>query len=246
MNSANFRFFDDINFFLNKEQQNIDINYSFDGNPSVKDCIEAIGVPHTEVEAICINNIYSNFNKKINNNDSINVYSYNSNIDLSNIIELRPKIKEYKFIVDANVGKVAKNLRMFGFDTYYDFDLPDKEIVNLAEREERIILSRDWGLLKRKNAIWGYYPRSQTTDEQLSEIIKRFNLYDKFNPLSLCLECNGKINKIDKGEAQSNLDEGVLRDYDEFYKCNTCNKFFWKGSHYDKMLETINKWKKDV
>ncbi len=189
-------------------------------------------------------------NKRIynssNDKDYVKVYSYNSNIDFSQIVKLRPDIKEYKFIVDANVGKVAKNLRMFGFDTHYDFDLPDKEIVNLAEREERIILSRDWGLLKRKNAIFGYYPRKTNTDEQLAEIIKRYNLYDKFKPLSLCLECNGQIVKVEKSEAKEHLDEGVLKDYNDFYKCKTCQKYFWKGSHYDKMLETIDKWKKHV
>jgi uncharacterized protein with PIN domain len=246
MNSAMFRFYDDINFFISKENQNNDISYNFEGNPSIKDCIEAIGVPHTEIEAVSINNIYSDLNQKINDKDYVKVYSYNSNIDFYQIVKLRPDIKEYKFIVDANVGKVAKNLIMFGFDTHYDFDLPDKEIVNLAEREERIILSRDWGLLKRKNSIFGYYPRKTNTDEQLAEIIKRYNLYDKFKPLSLCLECNGQIVKVEKSEAKEHLDEGVLKDYNDFYKCKTCQKYFWKGSHYDKMLETIDKWKKHV
>lgn len=243
MKNSIFKFFDSINYFLPYQNQNKEVIYSFDENPSIKDSIEAIGVPHTEVEAISINEKYVDFNEKLANEDYVKVYSYNSSIDFSKIIKLRPDLNEYKFIVDANIGKVARNLRMLGFDTYYDFDLPDKEIVNLAEREKRIILSRDWGLLKRKNAIFGYYPRSTNTDEQLDEIIKRYNLFDKFNPLTLCLECNGQILQTNKLEVKNEIDSGVYDFYDEFYKCQNCNKIFWKGSHYDKMKLAIEKWK---
>lgn len=243
MNSAIFKFYDELNFFVEKSKKFTDITYQFDGNPSVKDCIEAIGIPHVEVEAIKINNAFVDFNKKISANDFVEVFSMNSEIDFSHSIKLRPDIEEIKFIVDANIGKMTKNLRMFGFDTHYDFDLPDKEIVNLAEREKRIILSRDVGLLKRKNAIYGYFVRSTNIEEQISEVIKRYKLYNLFNPLTLCLECNGFIKPIDKSEVGASLDEGVLKDYDEFFKCDNCNKFFWKGSHYDKMVESVKKWK---
>ena len=242
MNSASFRFYDELNDFIEKDRRNITFAYLFEGNPSTKDCIEAIGVPHTEVEAIKINGIFTDFFQKVNQDDKIEIYSISSDIDLTNSIKLRPEIEDYKFIVDANVGKMAKNLRMLGFDTYYDFDLPDKEIVAVAEREKRIILSRDIGLLKRKNAIYGYFLRKTSIEEQINEVMKRYDLVSKIKPFTICLKCNTSIRTVEKAEYENHIDENTQKEFNEFFKCDECDKFFWKGSHYDKMYTNVDKW----
>ncbi len=245
MNSAIFRFYDVLNDFVDRERKNLNFFYQFVNSPSVKDCIEAIGVPHTEIEAIKINSEFTDFTHRVNQDDKIEVFSIKSDIDLTQSIELRPEIKDYKFIVDANVAKMTKNLRMMGFDTYYDFDLSDKEIVALAEREKRIILSRDIGLLKRKNAIYGYFLRKTNIEEQVTEVFTRYRLYDKVKPFTLCLKCNQLIRKVSNKEAKQFIEENILNEYEDFFKCDKCNKFFWKGSHYDKMMVNVDKWSKN-
>ena len=242
MNSATFRFHDELNDFIEKDRRNINFSYLFENHPSVKDCIEAIGAPHTEVEAIKINDEFSDFFSKVNHDDKVEIYSINSKIDLTEAKQLRPEIQEYKFIVDANVAKMTKNLRMLGFDTYYDFNLPDKEIVALAEREQRIILSRDIGLLKRKNAIHGYFLRKTSIEEQAVEVIQRYKLYDKAKPFTICLKCNSSIRTVEKEEYENFIDENIQKEFNQFFKCDKCNKFFWKGSHYDKMYTNIDRW----
>ncbi|MBC7474194.1 MAG: hypothetical protein H7263_07860 [Candidatus Sericytochromatia bacterium] len=244
--TATFNFFDEINDFIQKNQRNQEIKIEFDDSTTAKDAIEAIGVPHTEVESIVVNDISVDFHYRLKDQDKVRVYSFSSKVIIEDKIPLRASIQNYKFIVDANVAKMAKYLRMLGFDTSYNFELPDKDIVALAEKEKRIILSRDIGLLKRKNATLGYFLRKTNIEEQVMEVLKRYDLTSQIKPLSICLECNGHINQVNKDSIIKKLNENVAKEYDEFFQCNNCKKIFWKGSHHDKMLNNIDKFVKDL
>ncbi|MFN8671837.1 MAG: Mut7-C RNAse domain-containing protein [Candidatus Sericytochromatia bacterium] len=244
MNNAKFLFYGELNFFLpyNKKGQVIDI--SFKESPSVKDAIESLGIPHTEIGLIKLNDISIGFNYKLNDKDSFHIYPVNYSQEAKDNNLLRPKIKEYKFMVDANIGKMSKYLRMMGFDTYYDLSIDDKEIVEIAEEQERIILTRDIGMLKRKIATHGYFIKSTDINEQVLEVIQRFELKDKINEFSICLECNTKVIRVNKEKVKDNVPERIFFDYEDFYECVKCKKFFWKGSHYDKMINDIKNFKK--
>jgi uncharacterized protein with PIN domain len=237
---AEFRFYAGLNDFIAPAKRQKPFIYSFTPNPSVKDSIEAIGAPHTEVELIIVNGQPVLFDYKLQNGDKVSVYPVFHSLEIQGP-PLREPSAEIKFLVDANIGKMAKLLRMLGFDTYFDFDLPDKEIADLAEREKRIILTRDIGLLKRKNVTHGYFLRKTNIEEQVMETIERFNLLPVMKPFSMCLECNGSIVPVEKNSIQDKLKPEIFADYQEFFNCLDCRKIYWKGSHYDTMLQKIAK-----
>lgn len=243
LNKAEFVFYSDLNFFLPYDKKGKTIPFDFKDNPSIKDCIESLGIPHTEVGLIKLKDENIDFTYKVNGADSFHIYPVNYSQESRESTLLRPKIKEYKFMVDANIGKMSKYLRMMGFDTYYDLSIDDKEIVEIAEKQNRIILTRDIGMLKRKIATHGYFIRNTDISEQAVEVINRFDLQDKITPFSICLECNSKIEKTEKPKVEKLVPERVYKQFEDFYECKTCNKIFWKGSHYDKMIEDIGFFK---
>jgi uncharacterized protein with PIN domain len=227
MNTAKFKFYAELNYFLKKEHKNISFTYGFSDNPAIKDSIEALGVPHPEVGQIIINHKIVNFNYQLKNGDQVLVYPSEK------------IIKRIKFILDTHLGKLAKFLRMLGFDTLYQNNYTDKEIITLASEQKRIILTRDIGLLKNSKVTLGYFVRHITIIAQVKEIIIRFNLSKKIKPFTRCLECNGKIAPIAKAKIINKLPADTKRYYKKFYQCSNCGKIYWQGSHYKNMLNSI-------
>lgn len=238
-------FFDELLFFLAKNyQEGSFYHYTCATNEAVKDCIEAQGIPHTEVEWILVNGNNVNFTYQVKEQDKIEIYPYSSQLNLPSIV--RPALSKIAFITDANVGKLTKNLRLMGFHVRTDEGVPDKEIAAIAERENLIVLSRDIGLLKRKNVLYGRYLHSEKIEEQLLEVMKRFDLPDKIRPFTLCLVCDGKIQAIEKTTIQTQVNATIYQEYNAFYQCQSCQKVYWEGSHFDKMKENITKVKQEL
>ena len=195
-NTANFYFHTALHFFLKEEMKTEKYAYSFEGNAAVKDAIEAQGVPHVEVEWIQVNGEWVDFSYRLQNGDEVKIFPLEAN--LSQPCILREKIDNYRFMIDFNVRKMAKYLRMYGFDVITDEGVPDKEIAEIAAAENRIVISRDLGLLKRKIVTYGYFPRKDKIEEQVVETLSHFSLLSHIQPFTLCLECNGKIKKVEK------------------------------------------------
>lgn len=238
-NAAGFRFFSSFNDFLSHANKNALIHYRFNGNPSIKDAIEAIGIPHTEVDAIIVNGSPVDFRYPLKDKDHAEVYP------LVNITNLTAKaltpspVYPVRFIADVHAGKLAKELRMLSLDTVYENNFNDQQVAELAEKESRIVLTRDIGLLKHKKINWGYWLRSQHVNEQLKEVITRFNLADEIKPFTRCIDCNGNIVPVKKDQILKKLPPKTIEYFNEFYQCQCCKKVYWKGSHYENMLEKI-------
>jgi uncharacterized protein len=144
-----------------------------------------------------------------------------------------------RFVLDVHLGKLARLLRMSGFDCFYRNDLDDPEIISIAQEQERIVLTRDRGILRNKKVSHGHFVQSTEPKEQLKEIIEVFGLRDQFKPLSRCMVCNGNIGKVDKQQIESLLLPGTRKHFEEFFRCGQCSKIYWKGSHYDKMVSLL-------
>lgn len=239
-NSAQFRFYNDLNDFLPSYKKKKSLHYRFNGKPSVKDSIEAQGVPHTEVEFIVVDGLSVGFNYQLMNGDQVSVYSYSNSLDITNKVRLRED-PEIKFISDVHLGKLVRILRMLGFDSLYRNDYADHQIVSLADKEKRIVLTRDRRLLKFRNVTHGYWLRSTISDEQISEVLKRYDLFSDIKPFHRCLECNGIIEPIDKESIVDQLEPKTKQYYNEFYNCLSCRKIYWKGSHYNYMTSYLDK-----
>lgn len=235
---VHFTFHQDFNIFLDKVNRNQTYTYFFEENSTVKDSIEVQGVPHTEVEWVLVNKQSVNFSYRLQNEDVVEVFSYHAGLQMPCIV--RPPLSNLDFMVDFNVRKITKYLRMLGFRTVTDEGVPDEEIAAIAERENKIVLTRDIGLLKRKNVTYGYFLRSEDVEKQIVEIVKRYDLLPKIAPFSICLTCNGGIGRVTKESILEELPILIREEYDEFFQCNACQKVYWKGSHFDNMRKVID------
>lgn len=242
-----FRFYEELNDFLPQDKTKAAFLYFFNGNPSIKDVIEAIGVPHVEVDMILVNRKSVDFKYILKDNDLVSVYPVFETLDISGISHLRHKpLRKTKFILDVHLGKLAKFLRMFGFDSTYQNDYDDEKIIEISLSEHRIILTRDIGLLKVKTVSHGYWIRNQKPNEQLIEVLKYFDLYNAIDPFNRCIACNGQLKLVEKDKIQNKLEPLTRKFFNVFYKCSNCEGIFWKGSHYEKMIKFIEEAKNKI
>jgi len=246
-NTAKFRFYEELNDFLPPEKKKTWFLYQFEGNPAVKDAVESIGVPHTEVDLILVNSRSVTFSYHLRDQDVVSVYPVFESLDISNLTRLRPKpLREPRFILDTHLGKLARYLRMVGFDTLYENTFEDRQIIETAVTEKRTILTRDVELLKNKAVTHGYWVRSKNSLEQLHEVILRFDLSSSIRPFYRCILCNGVIKKVPKSSIQHTLPPKTRQYYDEFFQCASCEKVYWKGSHYLRMTKFIEDLRNEI
>lgn len=239
---ALFSFYGNLNDFLYKKDKHTRITYSFKATPSLKDAIEAIGVPHVEVEWVLVNGAPAGFYAHLKPGDSVEVYPQDSPPAGIPLPPLRDKRKApHRFVLDTHLGALARRLRLLGVDTYHHPTFDDGTIAHISHTEQRIVLTRDIALLKQKIIEWGYWLRSQQPEEQLLEVLKRYDLSPFFRPFSRCLSCNGSIHPVEKKEVLEHLPHGTREYYNEFYQCSECGKVYWKGSHYERMVAFIQK-----
>lgn len=244
--TCDFQFHGELNDFLLYGQRETSINYEFNNSPSVKDSIEALGVPHPEVELIKVNGRFEDFSYQIGQDDEVEVYPWNSNISANDSNRISIYHGTPRFVLDVHLGTLARYLRMAGFDTWYKReDKGDQFLSEISRDENRIMLSRDIGLLKRSNVNYGRFVRNTDPKLQFEEIVSRYGLKGSFIPFKYCISCNSTMGKIPKESIkdEDRVPESVLKYHTSFKRCNGCGKIFWKGSHYDKMskfLDTYN------
>ncbi len=240
---AQFRFYEELNDFLPKEWEKTTFPFSFTGTPSVKNIIEAIGVPHAEIDLIIVNGVSVKFDYLLKGGEKVSVYPVFETFDISSINRLRKKtLRNIQFIVDVNLGKLAKKLRLLGFDTLFQNDYDDNQIVEIAFKEKRIILTRDKGVLKYSKVTHGYWIRNDDPKKQLIEVIEKFQLQNHFNPFTRCSNCNGVLHSIEKKSLEGRVKSDTLKIFDNFWECADCKKIYWEGSHVDR----IYKWLKNL
>ncbi|MCH8941153.1 MAG: Mut7-C ubiquitin/RNAse domain-containing protein [Bacteroidetes bacterium] len=242
-----FRFYEELNDFLPGEKRKVPFEHIYIDRTSVKDVIESLGVPHTEIDLILVNGKSVGFDYLISVGDDISVYPVFESLDITDVQYLRPKpLRNPKFIADVHLGKLARYLRMMGFDVLYKNDFDDDEIVNVSLTGKRAILTKDRGILKRSQVTHGYWIRSTKVQEQVVEVIKRFDLKNIIKEFSRCIECNSLLIKTNKDKILNELPPKVARSQEEFYRCPVCKKNYWKGTHHQKMLFFIQSVKDDV
>ena len=231
-----FRFYAELNDYLPIAYRYQTKPYTFIGTPSVKDAIEAQQVPHTEVDLILIDGQSFGFDKQIEGGERVSVYPVFERLDLEGLQKLRPApLRTPCFIADVHLGKLARYLRILGFDTLYRNDYSDHEIVDIALKEHRIILTRDLGILKYQQVTHGYWPRNTHPRLQLKEVIEALQLDKQFKPFTRCSTCNDRLVPVRAEQIRHRLQEQTRLYYTEFYQCRGCQQVYWKGSHYHKL-----------
>lgn len=239
-NSAIFRFYAELNDFLPADSAQRERVYRFTGQPSVKDAFEAQGVPHTEVELVFVNGESVGFDCPLRDGDRVALYPVFESLDVRPLLRVRESpLRRPRFVCDVHLGKLARWLRLLGFDTAYRNNAADREIVEQATREQRVVLTRDRRLLQHKAITHGYWLRSEIPREQVGEIVRRFQLQSDFAPFSRCLECNGLIHPVPKQDVLDQLEPKTREFFDEFFRCEQCHRIYWRGSHYERMAQRL-------
>jgi len=198
-----FRFHGDLNFFLSRDRRDQLLSVPYAGRTSVKDAIEARGVPHPEVALIVVNGAPVDFAYAVQPHDAIEVYPADVAAAMSFPPLLPPPAP--RFVLDQHLGRLAERLRLLGFDTLYRNDYHDPELARIAHDEQRILLTRDLGLLKRSAVIYGAFVRATDPDQQVIEIVRRWDLFDALTPFRRCMRCNGLLEPVSKAEIAEQL-----------------------------------------
>ncbi|MCK5324333.1 MAG: hypothetical protein KAJ45_09300, partial [Desulfobulbaceae bacterium] len=161
MNTIHIKFHGNLGDLLTQPaDENGSLNLSFNRRASIKDVIESLGIPHAEIERLLVNHKEVTFEYIAKDTDQVDVFGLTPPFDLFSPSLLRPEpLKQIRFVVDVNVGKLATFLRMSGFDTFYKNGMTDPELAEISEQEKRILLTKDCNLLKRKNVIFGHLVR---------------------------------------------------------------------------------------
>lgn len=246
------RFYEELNDFLPSAQQKNSITLDLKQSSTAKDIIESLGVPHTEVDLILVNGESVEFDRILKDFDRVSVFPMFESLDITSVTKVRalPLRKspghELKFVVDVNLGRLAIFLRMLGFDVIYHRDLKDdSELAAISELQHRVLLTRDLGLLKRKNVSHGYYLRARHPTQQIVEVLKRFDLMNSTDLCARCLECNTPIVQASKESVLERIPPRVAESYSEFFICPQCQKVYWQGTHYQGMKHRLERWRQD-
>ncbi|KAA3438240.1 Mut7-C RNAse domain-containing protein [Rufibacter hautae] len=235
-NIAHFLFHGSLQDFLPRHQRQKWIPYSFSGAPALKDTIEALGIPHPEIGNIILNGQESGLLNSTPDGAKAEVFPVVPEGESGGLPPLQIKSPQpARFVLDVHLGKLARYLRLLGFDTLYENHYDDQTIAQISGQEKRIVLTRDIGLLKQKVVVWGYWLRSQQWEEQLREVIIRYGLKSQIQPFTRCMACDGRIAEVPKESVLPLLPPKTRIYFHEFYQCLKCHRVYWKGSHFDKM-----------
>ena len=239
---ATFRFYEELNDFLPSARRKIPFQVGCAQSASVKQAIEALGVPHTEIELILVNGESVDFSHRVEEGDRISVYPMFESLDVRPILRLRDEpLRESRFVADAHLGRLARYLRMLGFDTLYENAHPDRELVRISVEEKRILLTRDRELLMHRELTHGVYVRGDRPRDQLRYLVDRLDLRDSCRPFTRCMTCNGHLEPVDLDEVLTRVPDRVAERHRDYRRCSECLRIYWPGSHYDRMKRFISR-----
>jgi len=237
----NISFHGQLNDLLPLRQRQQETSCKLHKARSVKDLIESNGIPHTEVDVILVDSISVNFNHLLSGGESIQVYPADNVLNEHKLIHNQPEPSgERRFILDVHLGRLAGYCRLLGFDTLYRNDYDDPTLADISADQQRILITCDRKLLTRKKISYGYLMRSRIPQQQIVELVDRYRLLDHPTHEARCMECNGIIKAVSKEKIKDQLQPLTKKHYHSFYQCDRCQKIYWKGSHYSKMLQMID------
>ncbi|MFF3329130.1 Mut7-C RNAse domain-containing protein [Streptomyces sp. NPDC002888] len=200
-----------------------------DGVSTLGHVVESLGVPLTEVGALVVDGREVAVSHIPADGESVTVRE----VDRPQRVPGAP----LRFLLDVHLGTLARRLRLLGVDAAYEStDIGDPALAALSAAEQRVMLSRDRGLLRRRELWAGAYVYSTRPEDQLRDILDRFA--PELRPWTRCTACNGTLKRATKDEVADQLKHGTHRSYDVFAQCRACGRAYWKGAHHEQ-LEAI-------
>jgi uncharacterized protein with PIN domain len=192
-----------------------------DGTSSLGHLVEALGVPLTEVGELLADG------RPVT---PAHVAVSGEHIDVRKLAFPQRVEGPLRFLLDIHLGTLARRLRVLGIDAAYETpDIGDAALATRSAREHRVMLSRDRGLLHRRELFAGAYVYSHKPTEQLDEILTRFE--PELAPWTRCTACNGVLRPVAKEKMRERLESGTVKNYDAFAECQSCGQAYWRGAH---------------
>jgi len=235
-----FRCYAELNDFLPQEHRQKAFVHPLKTPVTLGEALESLGIPWSEVDLVLVNSEPEALYKRLRENDFVSVYPTFETLDIGQLKSVHSHaLRVTRFVLDAHLGKLAKYLRMLGFDSLYRNDFGDEEIIEMALQGKRIILTRDKLLLRSRRVTHGYFVRSTEKHEQLREVVQKFDLYSQFKSFTRCMTCNAQLVPKSKEDIMDLVEQDTQQYFHEFFYCPDCRKVYWKGSHFKRMESFI-------
>jgi len=241
MPSVTFRVYAELNDFLPPRRRKRAFVQEVAPRSSVKDAIEALGVPHPEVDLLLVDGQPAGFSHLLLGGERVAVYPRFRTIDVAGVSLVSPGRIEPRFVLDVHLGRLAAYLRLAGFDAAYNNDAADSDLAASSSRETRVLLTRDVGLLYRNEVRHGYFVRETLPARQLLEVIRHFALAGRLRPFTRCLRCNVPVEEVTDESALAHVPPRVRARHTEFRLCPACGRVYWKGTHYEWMTGLLRR-----
>jgi uncharacterized protein with PIN domain len=246
MTTARFRFYQELNDFLAPQRRGREFACRCAPAATVKHMIEALGVPHTEVELVLVDGASVGFDRVLRDGERVAVFPMFEAFDVTPLVRVRAaplrSMRSLCFLADAHLGGLARLTRLMGFDTLYDNGWPDEEIERLATSEGRVVLTRDRELLKRRAITHGCYLRALRPLEQLRELFDRLHLERAARPFTRCIACNAALAPAAPALVAARVPADVRSRHERFSRCQGCGRVYWEGSHWRRMRGIVERF----
>jgi uncharacterized protein len=244
MAHARFRFYEELNDFLPEPRRRRDFDIPIDRARSVKDAIESAGVPHTEVDLVLVDGASVGFGHVLRGGERVSVYPMFERLDIGPVLRLRPMpLRDPRFVADGHLNKLARHLRMAGFDVLCEIGWDDDRIVALAAEGRRTILTRDKAMLRRGDVDRGYFVRATASEAQLAEVLRVLQLQALVAPFTRCRVCNALLEDTSRESVLDRLPDKVRELHHRFKRCPGCGRIYWEGTHYERMQRVLEEAK---
>ena len=241
------RCYAELNDYLPEGRRQRDWDVPLCGAANVGGLIAEFGIPSAAVEVVLVNGVSSGLDRDLRDGDRISLYPMFEAFDVSPLLCLRTQsLRRVRFVADAHLGRLARYLRLLGFDTLFENDFGDEELARISAREGRILLSRDRRLLERRTVNHGLWIEAVRPREQLVDVANRLDLYKLFRPFSRCTVCNGALREVDKRVSDLPLPPRVRAAFDTYWRCQGCGRVYWQGSHYDRLRAFVDQLEENL
>lgn len=240
MIDVSFRFYAQLNDFLPRPRRGRRFLHVLPAPASVKDTIEALGVPHPEVDVILVNGRAEDFGYRLRAGDVVAVFPRFRALDLGGLRRAgadRPAAP--RFTLDVHLGRLAAFLRLAGFDAEVVTD--DAGLAASSARDDRVVLTRDVALLKRGDVRHGHWVRHAHPEEQLVEVVAQFDLAARMAPFTRCLRCNTPLVAVEAETVAARLPSRTRACFQAFTRCPGCDRVYWRGAHHHRLTRLLER-----
>ena len=236
------RLYAELNDFVPKYRREREHVVDVEGGRSVKDAIESLGVPHTEVELILVDGEPVGLDRRLDGGSRVSVFPHFATLAPDQGSAVRPELSgEVRFVADGHVAALARYLRLLGFDTLCEPGWDDEVLATVSARDDRVLLTRDRGLLRRRVVEHGVFVWDDEPETQLLEVVRRLGLAERIRPFTRCMLCNGLLEDVDKRDVETALEPGTRQSVDHFRRCRDCRRVYWRGSHHPRLLALVER-----